>query len=71
MRLDSDTAFFKALENVQGEECDQLIISLGYGKNENGEFHMRFGPMNSKWYSQGKIAKATVISGQSTSNTCN
>jgi large subunit ribosomal protein L18 len=36
VRQDSDTAFFKALENVQGEECDQLIISLGYGKNENG-----------------------------------
>jgi len=48
IRLDSDTAFFKALENVQGEECDQLIISLGYGKNENGEFHMRFGPLNTK-----------------------
>lgn len=47
-RIDSDTAFFKALENVQGEECDQLIISLGYGKNENGEFHMRFGPLNTK-----------------------
>ena len=48
VRQDSDTAFFKALENVQGEECDQLIISLGYGKNENGEFHMRFGPLNTK-----------------------
>jgi hypothetical protein len=48
IRLDSDTAFFKALENVQGEECDQLVISLGYGKNENGEFHMRFGPLNTK-----------------------
>lgn len=48
IRIDSDSAFFKALENVQGEECDQLIISLGYGKNENGEFHMRFGPLNTK-----------------------
>ena len=48
MRIDSDLAFFKALENVQGEECDQLIISLGYGQNENGEFHMRFGPLNTK-----------------------
>lgn len=47
-RIEEDSAFFKALENVQGEECDHLIISLGYGKNENGEFHMRFGPLNSK-----------------------
>lgn len=47
-RLEEDTAFFKALENVQGEECDHLIISLGYGKNEDGEFHMRFGPLNTK-----------------------
>jgi hypothetical protein len=47
-RLDEDSAFFKALENVQGEECDHLIISLGYGKNEAGEFHMRFGPLNTK-----------------------
>lgn len=47
-RIEGDTAFFKALENVQGEECDHLIISFGYGKNEEGEFHMRFGPLNSK-----------------------
>ena len=47
-RIDHETLFFKALENVQGEECDHLIISLGYGKNPEGEFHMRFGPINSK-----------------------
>lgn len=38
--------FFSALEQVQGEECDHLLISFGFGKNETGEFHMRFGPMN-------------------------
>ncbi len=47
-RIMEGTAFFKALENVQGEECDRLIISLGYGRNEEGEFHMRFGPLNTK-----------------------
>jgi hypothetical protein len=47
-RIMDGTAFFKALENVQGEECDRLIISLGYGRNTEGEFHMRFGPLNSK-----------------------
>lgn len=46
--IDSNTLFFKSLENVQGEECDHLIISLGYGKNSENEFHMRFGPINQK-----------------------
>ena len=47
-RIENNSLFFKALENVQGEECDQLIISVGYGKDPEGEFHMRFGPLNSK-----------------------
>lgn len=38
--------FCKALENLQGDECDHLLISFGYGLNENDEFHHRFGPMN-------------------------
>lgn len=46
-KLDSNEGFFKALENVQGDECDSLIISFGYGKNEEDQFMMRFGPMNS------------------------
>ena len=40
--------FFKALENVQGDECDSLIIGFGYAPNENGDFHLRFGPMNTE-----------------------
>ncbi|MES2798430.1 MAG: AAA domain-containing protein [Bacteroidota bacterium] len=47
-RIECDTAFFKALENVQGDECDALIISLGYGKDAEGAFHLRFGPLNTK-----------------------
>lgn len=47
-RIENDTAFFKALENVQGDECDNLIISFGFAKNEEGEFHMRFGPVNNQ-----------------------
>ncbi|MBI1836353.1 MAG: hypothetical protein HYR91_03710 [Flavobacteriia bacterium] len=46
--IDLNLAFFKSLENVQGEECDFLFISLGYAKNETGDFHMRFGPINQK-----------------------
>ena len=45
-RIEQNKAFFKALENVQGDECDELIISFGYGKNESNDFYMRFGPMN-------------------------
>lgn len=45
-RLEENTAFFKALENVQGDECDHLLISFGFSKNEDDELHHRFGPMN-------------------------
>jgi superfamily I DNA and/or RNA helicase len=45
-RISYDTAFFKTLEQVQGDECDLLLISFGYGKNEEGKFEMRFGPLN-------------------------
>lgn len=45
-RLKDHTAFSHSLENVQGDECDLLIISLGYGYNEAGKFEMRFGPVN-------------------------
>ncbi len=45
-KVDNNQAFFKSLENVQGDECDLLFISFGYAKNEDGDFHMRFGPMN-------------------------
>jgi len=44
--LENNIGFFKSLENVQGDECGHLLISFGYGKNEDGEFFMRFGPMN-------------------------
>jgi superfamily I DNA and/or RNA helicase/uncharacterized protein YqgQ len=40
------TAFIKPLEKIQGDECEHLIISSAYGKNEQGEFHLRFGPLN-------------------------
>lgn len=45
-RISNDTTFFKTLEQVQGDECDFLIISFGYGKNAEGKFEMRFGPIN-------------------------
>ena len=45
-RIEENLAFFKALENVQGDECDHLLISLGFSKNEDNDLHHRFGPMN-------------------------
>jgi hypothetical protein len=45
-RIEHDTLFFRSLEQVQGEECDNLIISFGYAYNPEGKFEMRFGPLN-------------------------
>lgn len=46
--IDKDQFFFKALEQVQGEECDHLIVGFGYGKNPEGKFELRFGPIHLK-----------------------
>jgi superfamily I DNA and/or RNA helicase len=45
-KINEGTLFFKSLEQIQGDECDVLLISLAYGKDENGKFHHRFGPLN-------------------------
>ena len=45
-RMNHANHYFKALEEVQGEECDHLIISLGYGFNEKNIFSKQFGPLN-------------------------
>ena len=38
--------FVKNLENVQGDERDIIIFSVGYGPDEHGKFTMNFGPLN-------------------------
>ncbi len=38
--------FVKNLENVQGDERDVILISIGYGKLSDGSFPLRFGPLN-------------------------
>ena len=38
--------FIKALENVQGDERDTMIISTGYAKTESGALSLNFGPLN-------------------------
>jgi hypothetical protein len=39
--------FVKNLENVQGDERDVVLISVGYGKIAGGYVPMSFGPLNS------------------------
>lgn len=41
--------FVKNLENVQGDERDHIILSVGYGPStESGRVYNRFGPINSE-----------------------
>ena len=44
---DLDERFFvKNLENVQGDERDHMILSIGYGPTPSGAVPNRFGPIN-------------------------
>lgn len=38
--------FIKNLENVQGDERDVILFSVGYGPDKNGNVSMNFGPLN-------------------------
>ncbi|PKG45427.1 MULTISPECIES: AAA domain-containing protein [unclassified Planococcus (in: firmicutes)] len=38
--------FVKNIENVQGDERDIILFSVGYGKNEEGRVYNRFGSLN-------------------------
>jgi very-short-patch-repair endonuclease len=38
--------FIKNLENVQGDERDVILISIGYGRTREGYLTMSFGPLN-------------------------
>lgn len=41
-----DGFFVKSLENVQGDERDVILFSIGYGFDETGKFTANFGPLN-------------------------
>ena len=44
---DKEEAFFiKNLENVQGDERDTIIFSIGYAKDYRGVMYMNFGPLS-------------------------
>ncbi|MCG5045364.1 DUF3320 domain-containing protein [Enterobacteriaceae bacterium 155047] len=40
--------FIKNLENIQGDERDVIMISVGYARNAQGYLAMRFGPLGSQ-----------------------
>ena len=42
----SDEFFVKNLENVQGDERDVIIFSVGYGRDAKGRMAQNFGPLN-------------------------
>lgn len=44
----TETFFVKALENVQGDERDVILFSVGYGPQGDGSFSANFGPLNRK-----------------------
>jgi very-short-patch-repair endonuclease len=41
-----EPVFVKNLENVQGDERDTIIFSVGYGPDQTGRPSMNFGPLN-------------------------
>ena len=43
---EGEPLFIKNLENVQGDERDVILFSIGFGPDENGRIYMNFGPLN-------------------------
>jgi very-short-patch-repair endonuclease len=43
-----EPVFIKNLENVQGDERDVMLFSIGYGADRSGKLTMSFGPVNRK-----------------------
>ncbi|WP_432644596.1 DUF4011 domain-containing protein [Methanobrevibacter sp.] len=41
-----DGFFVKNLENIQGDERDIILISIGYGVDQNNKLSLNFGPLN-------------------------
>lgn len=43
-----EPVFVKNLENVQGDERDEILFSIGYARDDGGRLRMHFGPLSSK-----------------------
>ncbi len=41
-----EPVFIKNLENVQGDERDVILFSIGYGPDKDGKVGLNFGPLN-------------------------
>ena len=46
LQFNKEGLLLRNLENVQGIECDEIVISIGYGPNPEGVFRLNFGPVN-------------------------
>lgn len=44
----TESLFVKNLENVQGDERDRIIFSVGYGKGQDGKLSLNFGALNQR-----------------------
>jgi len=42
----AEPLFIKNLENVQGDERDVILFSVGYGPDKDGKVSLNFGPLN-------------------------
>lgn len=42
----AEPIFIKNLENVQGDERDVILFSVGFGQDKEGKISMNFGPLN-------------------------
>ncbi len=42
----AEPLFVKSLENVQGDERDVILFSVGYGTDRHGRVSLNFGPLN-------------------------
>ena len=42
----AEPIFIKNLENVQGDERDVILFSVGYGPDKDGKVSLNFGPLN-------------------------
>lgn len=41
-----EDVFIKNLENVQGDERDEILFSIGYARDQKGRLRMHFGPLS-------------------------
>ncbi len=47
-RAGAEPFFVKNLENIQGDERDVIMLSVGYGRDKDGYLAMAFGPLNAE-----------------------